>query len=423
MRWISRSCWAGLVLANSSHASVISGPVTNPANGATYYLLAQESWTASEAEAESLGGHLATVNDAAEQTWIMNNFGSSRNLWIGLYDPTQDALGGAHVNNFVWADGEPVAYTNWNPLQPDNSPGAPGYTGEYYVMMWGNNADIALDKNRLPRGSWNDIIDSGVYTNPSIHVSGSFGVVEIPGTRDAVWNGAVANWSVPANWSTSPDYPQNGAPGGTTYTVTINSGTVTLDVDVQVNSLTIAATKVGYLATLDLSNHLFVVSASDATDKAAKLAQLQAALAGGNRGILSSTTSADTLHKTTVVVDNGALGLTQFAGQAVNANSLLLESTWLGDSNLDRKVDVTDLGTLATHYGQSTTLGILAGDFNNDGKVDVTDLGLLATNYGQGTNGAPFNASGAPEPASIAMLAIGNLSLLLRPPKTRSKAK
>jgi hypothetical protein len=114
-----------------------------------------------------------------------------------------------------------------------------------------------------------------------------------------------------------------------------------------------------------------------------------------------------------VVVDNAILRLTQFAGQAVDANSLLIESTYFGDSNLDRKVDVTDLGTLATNYGKSVSNGILQGDFNNDGKVDVTDLGLLATDYGLGTSGSPFSVNSpqfaslasVPEPATLLLLA------------------
>jgi RHS repeat-associated protein len=63
------------------------------------------------------------------------------------------------------------------------------------------------------------------------------------------------------------------------------------------------------------------------------------------------------------------------------------------DSNGDGIVDVTDLGALATNYGNTydTTQYTLTqlrsfGDFNGDGKVDVTDLGILATEYGRRSN-------------------------------------
>jgi hypothetical protein len=49
-----------------ARAAVLAGPLTNAANGQAYYLLSDTSWTASEAEARGLGGHLATIKDAAD---------------------------------------------------------------------------------------------------------------------------------------------------------------------------------------------------------------------------------------------------------------------------------------------------------------------------------------------------------------------
>jgi autotransporter-associated beta strand protein len=171
---------------------------------------------------------------------------------------------------------------------------------------------------------------------------------------------------------------------------------------------------------LDLSNGAMLVHTAGSTDKTTTLATLNSQIASGNNGglwngngITSSTVAADPTHKTLIIVDNALLGLTQFNGQSVDANSILIESTYFGDSNLDRKVDVTDLGVLATNYGQSTPNGPLAGDFNNDGHVDVTDLGLLATNYGLGTSGQPFSLSSfsiqnsafnVPEPTTLLSL-------------------
>jgi hypothetical protein len=170
----------------------------------------------------------------------------------------------------------------------------------------------------------------------------------------------------------------------------------------------------GAAGKLDITNNSLIVETTAST-KSAMLAALKSNLAAGatgSVGLTSSTTIADPAHKTTVIVDNALLNLTQFSGQPVDANSLLIESTYFGDSNLDRKVDVTDLGTLATNYGKVVPNGILQGDFNGDGKVDVTDLGLLATDYGLGTSGSPFSVlspqssslASVPEPATLLSL-------------------
>ena len=50
-----------VLFANLALASPVVGPITNPANGHDYYLLEASTWTAAEAEAVSLGGHLVTI--------------------------------------------------------------------------------------------------------------------------------------------------------------------------------------------------------------------------------------------------------------------------------------------------------------------------------------------------------------------------
>lgn len=84
-------CGAAILLsAVTFHvgAEIIAGPITNPANGHDYYLLTPNTWTASEAEAEKLGGTLAVIKNAAEQEWVFSKFGAyggitNRTLWIG----------------------------------------------------------------------------------------------------------------------------------------------------------------------------------------------------------------------------------------------------------------------------------------------------------------------------------------------------
>jgi hypothetical protein len=108
----------------SRAVSPLSGPIVNPANSHTYYLLADSTWTDAEAYGLTLGGHLVTINDAAEQTWVYSTFstysGGDRTLWIGLNDAASEGT-------FVWSSGEAVGYTHWHIFEPNNYQGAEDY--------------------------------------------------------------------------------------------------------------------------------------------------------------------------------------------------------------------------------------------------------------------------------------------------------
>lgn len=128
-----------------------------PFNGHTYQLTsAQLSWTAAEAEAVSLGGHLVAINDAAENEFVRFNFGANFTPWIGLTDQAVEGV-------FVWSNGDPVTFTNWNGGEPNNV----------------NNEDYA---QMLSSGLWNDLPDG----------STRFGVVEIAPSGAAPEPGTLA---------------------------------------------------------------------------------------------------------------------------------------------------------------------------------------------------------------------------------------
>jgi hypothetical protein len=158
-------CSAAIILsAITFHAGaeIVAGPITNPANGHDYYLLSPNSWTMSEAEAESLGGTLAIIKNDDEQKWIFSKFGAyggtNRNLWIGLYRTGPQ-------RSLVWATGEKLDYANWAGGQPDDTGGIEGY-----VFMASANRPWGF-----PAGAWNDYTDNGGASDPLC------GVVEVPG--------------------------------------------------------------------------------------------------------------------------------------------------------------------------------------------------------------------------------------------------
>lgn len=97
----------------------------NPANGHTYHLLGSFGWTAAEALALTLGGHLVTINDQTENDWVIANFGqypsgTDNDLLLGLHDSNLEG-------SFEWSSGEPLTFTDWAPGEPDDSGGGEDY--------------------------------------------------------------------------------------------------------------------------------------------------------------------------------------------------------------------------------------------------------------------------------------------------------
>ena len=109
--------------------------IFNPANGHEYRLTTGYYWGVSDAaarsrpdwfdaeeEAVASGGHLVTINDEAENNWLVSLFvpgdpvfdAWGACLWTGLSDFGSEG-------SFYWISGEPATFTNWDGLQPDNA--------------------------------------------------------------------------------------------------------------------------------------------------------------------------------------------------------------------------------------------------------------------------------------------------------------
>ncbi|MES2389685.1 MAG: lectin-like protein, partial [Bacteroidota bacterium] len=110
-------------------------------NGHTYYVsVGQRTWNNAKVYAESLGGHLATISNAGENSFISSIRHSTVSVWIGGTDELQEGV-------WKWTTGEPFTYTNWDCInwgfcQPDNN--APG--GQNYSLLvldgtWDDGAD------------------------------------------------------------------------------------------------------------------------------------------------------------------------------------------------------------------------------------------------------------------------------------------
>jgi len=187
-------------------------------NGSTYLLTSYGTWQEAQAQAQSLGGNLVTINSQAEQDWLVSTFGVNQTLWIGLTDEVTEGT-------FKWVSGEISTYTNWLPGEPNN-----GWDGEDYVEM-----------NFGSPGKWNDSSSNqfrrGIVeiTNisPSITLAVSPSSVTEDGTTNLVYiftrTGATTNF-LTVNYgitgtANSSDY--TGATPGTGKTITFAAGSST----------------------------------------------------------------------------------------------------------------------------------------------------------------------------------------------------
>jgi len=139
---------SGTLTASPYIPGVVIGPVVSPINGHTYYLLEPSSWTDGEANAQALGGHLATVRSADENNWIYSTLlrpnGEFRRGWLGLNDIENEGT-------FVWTSGEPVTFTNWGGGEPNNSGNVEHYTQmPWWAPEWNDNSDLPTDDESYP---------------------------------------------------------------------------------------------------------------------------------------------------------------------------------------------------------------------------------------------------------------------------------
>jgi len=115
--------------------NVATWPVDQGGNGHTYGVIPRcVSWVEADSIARSIGTitlvypHLATVTSQAENDFIFNN------VLAGLNTDCYNEmfwLGGRDSSGWHWTTGEPWAYTNWAPGEPNN-PGS-----ETALNMWG----------------------------------------------------------------------------------------------------------------------------------------------------------------------------------------------------------------------------------------------------------------------------------------------
>jgi hypothetical protein len=155
-----------LSLTHCVNAAVVPNTTfINPANGHTYFVLEGTTWEAAQAEAATLGGNLVTINDSAENQWLVDTFAglpgfpftvfgpndsiNSVVYWTGLNDIAVEGV-------FEWVSGEPVTYLNWAQGEPNNLVEGNEDWGHLYIV------DGSQDGTGWIAGEWNDGISIGI---------------------------------------------------------------------------------------------------------------------------------------------------------------------------------------------------------------------------------------------------------------------
>ena len=95
------------------------------------------SWNQAKADAESRGGHLATITSIEEQNAVEAVWDGSVNAWLGADDVNSQ-------NDWNWITGEPAIFSNWDSTQPN--------TNTQALILWTQN---------IEHGKWHDYGNAG----------------------------------------------------------------------------------------------------------------------------------------------------------------------------------------------------------------------------------------------------------------------
>ena len=164
-----------------------------------YTIVDGPSWTQAEANSVKLGGHLVTINDAAENIWLSESLGTSMDkgyAWIGYTDQLEEGT-------WRWISGETSNYSNFAPGAPNNYSGQyptydPVYNNTPYYYL-GNQATNPSGEDFAATGSisvWQDyshdhrdVYSGGIAETPFIRRGDSAYVI----VQGPTWEEAEAN--------------------------------------------------------------------------------------------------------------------------------------------------------------------------------------------------------------------------------------
>lgn len=119
--------WDGIcaeeAMIGCTEPTQLTRTIIDPLSGRRYAIWDSAIWLTARDAIRAAGGDLATVRDRMHQDWLRRAvfgpapYATSGSVWIGLTDAP---YAGTKQGDFVWSDGAPVDFTNWQLGQPDN---------------------------------------------------------------------------------------------------------------------------------------------------------------------------------------------------------------------------------------------------------------------------------------------------------------
>ena len=390
---------------------------------------------------------------------VANNNGDIDNDgYTNLQEYLMSLLPIAPPKTIVWAGGSTGRYeliSNWDipwqptlsdPVEIDSGKATVGYINQEAGMLWvantaGGSAELAVTAGKLTIGN-------ALYLG---NAANSAGTATISGGAVRV-GGSFTNWAIGGSVITGGGTVALGSGSSARGVLNITGGSLTAAGPIVMagGSASTAQLYVAKAACVQVGGLIINSGSSRSTNVSMELDSNGHSLIGASGTVnlagaldLQSLSSyrpnqgdAFTLITSTGISGNfssltsnlvGQLLLDPndpcsgywpiFRGAAVGTNYVVtFQGAMAGDATGDNKVDDSDFGAIARNWEQSGKTWY-DGDFNGDGTVDGTDFGMLARNWGLtglAPSAAPLDDASIPEPATLAMLALGGLSLIRR---------
>ncbi|NEO84066.1 MAG: S8 family serine peptidase [Spirulina sp. SIO3F2] len=148
----------GTVVIEESAESFRYGSFVYEFGDKQYLLSTLDGWHGAQSQAEALGGNLVTIDNQAENDWLVQTFADSF-YWIGL---TDSQFYGASEGNYQWVTGEEANFLNWYPGEPNN-------------LLYTSEGEDFGEIN-TSHGQWNDSQDDSLLSH-------KYGIIEIDPTQ------------------------------------------------------------------------------------------------------------------------------------------------------------------------------------------------------------------------------------------------